>query len=75
MTPAFIEHRPLTSTVFHPTSHFVIILDGQEVYGNFSTQESAKKFACKKGYKPGHVARLRHLQNRKDPAHWRSDPC
>lgn len=72
---AFIEHRPHASSEYANTSHFVIIVDGKEVGGNFPTQIAAKNAACQKGYHPVHVARQRHLQDRAQPAHWRKDPC
>jgi len=75
MAAAFIEHRPHASTEHVPISHYVVIVNGSEVGGNFSTQGAAKDYACKKGYRPVHVARQRHLQDRAQPAHWRVDPC
>jgi hypothetical protein len=75
MPAAFIEHRPHASSEHIPTSHFVIIVNGQEVGGRFSTQSAAKNAACTSGYRPVHVARVRHLQDRSQPAHWRVDPC
>jgi hypothetical protein len=75
MAAAFVEHRPRSSSEHTPTSHFVVIANEEEVGGNFSTQLAAKNYACDKGYRPVHVARQRHLQDRVQPAHWRSDPC
>ena len=75
MTAAFIEHRPHASSEHAPTSHFVIVVDGKEVHGTFPTQVAAKNRACMEGYRPVHVARVRHLQDRAQPAHWRVDPC
>ena len=75
MPAAYIEHRPYASSEHAETSHYVIIVDGKEVHGTFSTQSSAKKMACEKEYDPVHVARQRHLQDRSQPAHWRKDPC
>lgn len=74
MSAAFIEHRPHATSEHTPTSHYVIIVDGKES-GQFKTQEEAKKSACASGHRPVHVARQRHLQDRAQPAHWRSDPC
>ncbi|HEY4063635.1 MAG TPA: hypothetical protein VGM30_17125 [Puia sp.] len=74
MAAAFIEHRPHASSEHVATSHFVIIANGEEI-GSFPTQSAAKDAACKKGYDPIHVARVRHLQDRKNPAHWRVDRC
>lgn len=74
MAAAFIEHRPHASSEHAPTSHFIIMVDGREI-GPFYTQSAAKDAACEKGYSPVHVARVRHLQDRSQPAHWRVDPC
>jgi hypothetical protein len=74
MPAAFIEHRPHASSEYAPTSHYVIVVDEKDT-GNYSTQDAAKNAACKAGYRPVHVARQRHLQDRAQPAHWRSDPC
>jgi hypothetical protein len=75
MAAAYVEHRPYASSEHTPTSHYVVIVDGSQVGTDFSTQAAAKKYACDNGYQPVHVARQRHLQDRKNPAHWRSDPC
>ena len=75
MPAAYIEHRPHASSEYTPTSHYVIIVNGGEVGGSFHTQIAAKNSACASGYRPVHVARQRHLQDRAQPAHWRVDPC
>ena len=75
MAAAYVEHRPHASSEHVPTSHFVIVVDGKEVGSTFPTQSEAKNAACKGGYRPVHVARVRHLQDRSQPAHWRVDPC
>jgi len=75
MAAAYIKHKPYASSEHTPTSHYVIVVDGKEVGGEFDTQSAAKKAACNKGYRPVHVARVRHLQDRDVPAHWRVDPC
>jgi len=75
MAAAYIEHRPLGSSEQTPTTHYVIVVNGEEVHGKFNTQEEAKDTACKKGYRPVHVARVRHLPDRRNPAHWREDRC
>lgn len=74
MTAAYIEHRPKSTDKNATTSHYVIVVNGSE-QGNFSTQKSAKDKACADGYRPVHVARVRHLQDRDQPDHWRVDPC
>lgn len=75
MAAAYVEHRPHTSSEHVPTSHYVVIVNGTQVGSNFSTQNAAKTYACNTGYRPVHVARQRHLQDRAQPAHWRVDPC
>jgi hypothetical protein len=76
MAAAFIEHRPKSTDPKSATSHFVIVLaGGKEVGGTFKTQADAKDEACNAGYRPVHVARVRHLQDRDVPDHWRVDPC
>lgn len=74
MAAAYIEHRPHASSEHADTSHYVIVVDGKET-GHYRTQNEAKTAACKAGYRPVHVARQRHLQDRAQPAHWRVDPC
>ncbi len=74
MPAAFIEHRPHATSEHEPTSHYVIVVNGEET-GRYSTQDEAKTSACNRGYRPVHVARQRHLQDRSQPAHWRVDPC
>ena len=75
MSAAFVEYRPISSDKDAPTDHHVVIVNGASVGGKFSTQLAAKNYACKEGYRPVHVARERHLQNRDIPDHWRKDPC
>ncbi|HZY36210.1 MAG TPA: hypothetical protein VFE53_06150 [Mucilaginibacter sp.] len=75
MSAAYVEHRPISSDKNAPTDHHVVIVNGASVGGNFKTQREAKDYACDQGYRPVHVARERHLQNRDIPDHWRKDPC
>jgi len=74
MSASFIEHRPHATSEHAPTSHYVIIIDGKEI-GRYPSQIQAKNAACAGGHRPVHVARVRHLQDRAQPAHWRVDPC
>jgi hypothetical protein len=75
MAAAYVEHRPHASSEYVSTSHYVVIVNESSVGGNFATQAAAKKYACDNGYRPVHVARQRHLQDRSQPAHWRVAPC
>lgn len=74
MTAAYIEHRPKSSDKNASTTHHAIVVDGKDIQ-SFKTQKEAKEAACKAGYRPVHVARERHLQDRDTPAHFRADPC
>lgn len=74
MPSAYIEPRPHSSNPHEPITHYVIVVEGQS-YGGFSTQKEAKEAACAKGFRPVRVARVRHLTDKKNPDHWRKDPC
>ncbi len=75
MAAAYIEHRPKSTDETKATSHYVIVTGGVEKHGEFKTQAAAKDKACAEKYDPVHVARVRHLQDRDTPDHWRKDPC
>ena len=74
MTAAYVEHRPKSTDQNAATSHFTVVVNGAE-NGSYTTQKAAKDKACADGYRPVHVARVRHLQDRDKPDHWRTDPC
>ena len=74
MSAAFIEHRPHATSEHVRTSHYVIVVDGTD-HGHYSTQKEAKEAACAKGYRPVHVARVRHLPDKRNPAHWEKYHC
>lgn len=74
MTAAFVEHRPRSTDPDTVTAHYTVVVDGRD-NGTFQTQAAAKDKACLDGHRPVHVARVRHLQDRDTPAHWRVDPC
>ena len=75
MTAAYIEHRPKSTDKNAETTHHVIVVDGKERSDTYKTQAAAKDKACADGYRPVHVARERHLQDRDNPDHFRKDPC
>ena len=70
MTAAYVEHRPRSNEPKEPTIHFAVVVNGKDVE-KFRTQEDAVSWAKKQGYSPIHVARVRHLQDRDQPDHWR----
>lgn len=74
MTAAYIEHRPKASDPNAGTTHYVIVVNGADS-APYPTQKAAKDKACADGHRPVHVARVRHLQDRAQPAHWRVDHC
>jgi hypothetical protein len=49
----------------------VVETQGDEVLGTFSNQKAAIDWAKAKGHSP-HVARVRHLNDKKRPDHWRA---
>lgn len=71
MTAAFIEHRPKATDPKAATTHHAVVVGGQDVK-DFKTQKEAHDWATNQGYKPVHVARERHLQDRDKPDHWRT---
>jgi hypothetical protein len=73
MSAAYIEHRPLASHAHEVTTHHAVVVDGKEVK-SLKTQKEAADWAIAQGYRPVHVARERHLQNRDHPDHWRHYP-
>jgi hypothetical protein len=75
MTAAFIEHRPKSTDKNAGTTHHVIVVNGEETGAKYKTQKEAHDKACADGYRPVHVARERHLQDRDNPDHFRKDPC
>ena len=74
MAAAYIENRPRSTDQSAEPKYFTVVVNGAD-YGVFSTQKAAKDKACTDGYRPVHVARVRHLQDRDKPDHWRTDPC
>ncbi len=74
MAAAFVEHRPRSTDPGADTKYYVYVVESKDSR-DFSTQAAAKKAACDAGYRPVHVARVRHLQDRDNPDHWRKDPC
>lgn len=70
MTNVFIEARPKGRPEGHPIDGYVVESAGDQVLGNFKTQQEAIEWARKNGHSP-HVARVRHLNDKKIPDHWR----
>ena len=53
------------------SKRFVVETEGDHVLHEAYTQEDAIKWAKSKGHTP-HVARVRHLSDKRVPDHWRA---
>lgn len=74
MAAAYIEPRPKSREPHTAISHYTIVSGGQD-HGEFKTQEAAIEQACKDGYRPVHVARVRHSADHGNPDHFRHHKC
>jgi hypothetical protein len=70
MTNVFIEPRPKGRHEGDPISDYVVE-DTKRVLHTERTQEAAVEWAKKNGHAP-HVARVRHLNDKDKPDHWRA---
>jgi hypothetical protein len=71
MAKVFVEARPKGRSEGSPINDFVVETEGDQVLGTFKTQKEAIDWAKSKGHTP-HVARVRHLNDKKKPDHWRA---
>jgi hypothetical protein len=69
MANVYIEARPKGRPHGDPIDDYVVE-DRDHVLATFKTQELAIAWARKQGHKPL-VARVRHLNDKKAPDHWR----
>ena len=74
MAPGYIEPRPKSRDTHAPISNYTIVSDGVD-FGVYSTQEAAIDAACKAGYRPVYVARVRHIPDHGNPDHFRHHKC
>ena len=70
MTNVFVEPRPKGKPEGAPIEDFVVEDHADHVLATFKTQEEAIHWARTHGYMP-HVARVRHLNDKKKPDQWR----
>ena len=70
MATVYIEPRPKSAYEHTPIDHFVAETEGDQVLGTFKTQEEAISWGKSNGHTL-HVARVRHLTNKRIPDHWR----
>jgi hypothetical protein len=71
MTIVFIEARPKGETEPSPVADYVVEDHADLVLATFLTPSDAIYWAKKNGHTP-HVARVRHLNDKKKPDHWRA---
>jgi hypothetical protein len=71
MANVYIEARPKGRTEGTHIDDYVVEDHADHVLITFKTQREAIDWAKKQGHAPL-VARVRHLNNKKSPDHWRS---
>jgi hypothetical protein len=71
MTIVYVEARPKGHREGSPIHDYVVEDYADHVLGTFSTQREAIDWAKSKGHSP-HVARVRHLNDKKKPDLWRA---
>jgi hypothetical protein len=70
MTIVYIEARPKGRPEGSPIEDYVVEDHAEHVLATFKTQHEAIEWSKKNGHSP-HVARVRHLNDRKKADHWR----
>lgn len=71
MADVFVEARPKGRPEGSPIKDYVVEDHADHELGDFETQEGAIKWAKEKGHHPL-AARVRHLNDKQTPDHWRS---
>jgi len=71
MANVYVEARPKGRPDGTPIDDYVVEDHADHVLGTFNSQHEAIAWAKGKGHSP-HVARVRHLNDRKKPDHWRA---
>jgi hypothetical protein len=71
MANVYVEARPKGRLEGTPIDDYVVEDHTDQVLGTFKTQKEAIDWAKGKGHAPL-VARVRHLNDKKKPDHWRS---
>jgi hypothetical protein len=71
MATVYIEARPKGRPEGSPIESFVVEDHADHVLETFTTQHEAIEWAKKNGHSP-HVARVRHLNDKKIADHWRA---
>jgi len=71
MAKVFIEARPKGRPEGSRIDDYVVETEGDHILGTFSTQREAIDWSKAMGHTP-HVARVRHLSDKRRPDHWRA---
>jgi hypothetical protein len=71
MANVYIEARPKGRPAGSPINDYVVETQGDHVLATFGTQAAAIEWAKANGHTP-HVARVRDLNDKKRPDHWRA---
>lgn len=71
MANVYVEARPKGRPEGSHIDDYVVETQGDQVLGAFRTQAAAIEWAKANGHAP-HVARVRHLNDKKRPDHWRA---
>jgi hypothetical protein len=71
MTNVYIEARPKGRPEGSPIDDYVVEDHADKVLTTYKTQKEAIDWAKRNGHHPL-VARVRHLNDKKKPDHWRS---
>jgi hypothetical protein len=69
MASVYVEARP-KGRKGDPIDHYVVETEGDHVLKNTETQREAIDWAKEHKHIP-HVARVRHLSDKRNPDHWR----
>lgn len=70
MANVFVEARPKGKKEDQPITDYVVEEHADKVLHTTKTQREAIEWAKQNGHTP-HVARVRHLNDRAKPDHWR----
>ena len=70
MPNVYVEARPKGRPEGSAIEGYVVEDHADHVLGEFNTQKEAIDWAKQQGHRPL-VARVRHLNNKKNPDHWR----
>ena len=71
MARVFVEPGPKGRHEGDPISDYVVEDHADHVLRTFKTQQEAIDWAKENGHSP-HVARVRHVNDKKTPDHWRA---